>query len=231
MVCAIAIVTLATLAIASPVSAARKSSPIASTLFGTAKPHFSQAKKGGVSLVVIGPVQSFPSGDALVPVIVENRTNHKINDVEVSGPAMVSSKIVGSGDSQGFDPITVGVGQIDLGFVYFQNGIPSKSKFRFSINYGNGASPDQIDLKVTAADYSQGSIFGIIKNTSGEFAAGPLNVNVYCFSKTGAVLSEQDGDVGPETLNKNATTSFQADLYGSSCPTYLAGSTSFNNEG
>ena len=178
-VCAIVLVTLAVFAIASSVSATTKSSPLASTLFGTARPHFSQGKKSSVSLVVIGPVQSFPSGDALVPVIVENRTNHKINDVEVSGPAMLGSKIVGSGDSQGFDPITVGVGQIDLGFVYFQNGIPPKSKFRFTINYGNGVSPDQIDLKVTAADYSQGSIDGIIRNTSGQFAAGPLNVNVY----------------------------------------------------
>lgn len=228
--CAIGLVALATFPTVSPVSATPKSSSLASTLFGTANPQFTQGKKSRVSLVVIGPVQNFPSGGAVVPVIVENRTERKINDIEVSGPAMMGSRIVGSGDSQGFEPSTVGVGEIDLGYVYFQNRIPSDSKFRLSIDYGKGVSQDQIDLKVTAANYSQGSIDGIIKNTSGQFAAGPLTVNVYCFTKVGTLLSEQNGDVGPETLNKGAITSFQAELYGSSCPTYLAESTSFNNK-
>jgi hypothetical protein len=186
-----------------------------------------------VAVVVVGPVNnSQGSGGANVPVVVRNNTGSTVASVDVSGPALDSTgKVIASGNSQGTYPSVLKPGQAALAFVYFQVGsvLPTDATFSFTV----GSSPatsgpfSQVDFKVTQVNPASGSspsdviLAGEATNPS-SWAVSPVSVGIFCFSTSGALLSDTTDFLSQTTVNAGATGSFSTNTFGS-CPSYLVG--------
>ena len=85
-----------------------------------------------VALVFTGaPITPDQSSDTTVPVVVWNGTKKTVNNIDVSGVAKDGSgTVIGSGDSQGFEPQNVAPGQAAFGYVYFSTVIPAGSDLK-----------------------------------------------------------------------------------------------------
>jgi len=70
-----------------------------------------------VGFVESGAVES---GDGtIVPVEVWNGTSQTVSGVDISGPAMSGSTVVGSGDSQDVEPGVLAPSEVAFGMVFY----------------------------------------------------------------------------------------------------------------
>ncbi len=99
-----------------------------------------------------------------------------------------TGKVVGSGDSQGFEPVNVGPGQVAFGFAYFSGSVPVGATFQFKVTYQDGASSTHLNVQVTQAnagtDPNLPSVVGAVTNSGKVTVKVPIEANVYCFDAT-----------------------------------------------
>ena len=219
-----------------PSSALPTTAVPAPSLYGNARPTLAPGAPGKLDVVQVGA----PGGllGESVPVLVWNGTPHTVNNVDVSGPALVGSTVVGSGDSQGVAPQNLGPGEVGFGFVYFNSAPPAGATFHFTASATQGRSNYFLDARVDQANYQPPSgaadaeVVGTVTNTRSAVLHGPVFVEVACFS--GSTLTDvEDGFLsGPTDLAAGATGSFAVTIAsGRPCPTYLVGASGFGAYG
>lgn len=196
-------------------------------LAGNAKPSFKDGHSNKTDVVANGPIVATPGGTS-VPIALRNNTSTPVTSIEVTGAAMdASGKILGSGQSQGFNPQVVQPGGVALGFVYFDPNtkIPADAKIEFTVaSKPLEGSSYFVDLKVDQANASGGSITGKATNASKDKLNGPYSVHVTCFDKGGELLSSVGGFASPSAdLDAGQSVTFQVPLYDKPCPTFLLG--------
>lgn len=162
----------------------------------------------------------------MVPIAIRNSTPQTVTSIEVTGAAKdKAGKIVGSGQSQGINPASVPAGGIALGFVYYTSKIPANAKIDFTVASSPlEGDPYFQDLKMDSANLVSDAITGQATNTSPSKLTGPYGVQVVCFDKRGKLLSTQVGYASPDAdLEPEQSVTFQVDLFGDPCPTFLVG--------
>jgi hypothetical protein len=203
-----------------------------SFLAGNAHPQFPAGPAGKVSVVYQAPISPQQNG-TVVPIVLDNNSSKAVAHVDISGTAKdASGKIVGSGDSQGTSPSVIMPGQWALAFIYFQSGdgLSSSDTMSFSVNTSQAdtSSYNTAAIQVTQANMSSGSLTGGVQNTTGHVVTGPISVDAYCFDANGHPNYEQGGFTSSSgDLAPNATDSFQIDLSGQQCSSYLVGASGY----
>lgn len=198
-------------------------------LAGTALPVFEAGRKDKVDVVATGEIAP-NAGGTTVQIAIRNNTADTITNIDVSGAAKdATGKIVGSGKSQGLKPTTVPAGGIALGYVYYSSELPADSKIDFTVSSEPlvGDSYFQ-DLKIDEANNMGDSITGQATNVSELTLNGPYSVEVYCFEKNGKFKDSFTTYATPDAdLQPKQSVTFQTDLYGEACPTFLVGASGY----
>jgi hypothetical protein len=209
-------------------AAASTTGTVSPLLTGTAHPTIPALVPGKVAIIETGPASG--SAGTTVPVVVGNGTIGTISHIEVAGPAVDSTgKVVGSGDSQGFEPVNLAAGQVAFGFAYFSESLPAGVNFQFKVTYQDGASSTQLNVQVTQAnagtDPNLPSVVGAVTNSGKVTVKSPIEANVYCFDATGAFVAAEGGFTdGNADLTPGVVASYSVDLGEQACPTFLVGS-------
>jgi hypothetical protein len=210
-----------------------KTATVSSLMTGTAHPTLPPLVPGKVAILVTAPPVN-NAASTTVPVMVGNGTSGYISHVDVSGPAVDSTgKIVGSGDSQGFNPTNVAPGQVSFGFVFFSSIVPTGSTFQFKVTYDTGKSSTALDAQVTQAnagtDPQNPQVVGSVTNNTSVTIKSPISVGVYCFDSAGALIGQQGGFTdGNADLTQGAVASFSVGFYDTTCPTFLVGASGYS---
>jgi hypothetical protein len=188
---------------------------------------------GQVSVVYQAPIQPQSVGTS-VPIVFRNNSNAAIAHVDISAAAKDSTgKIVASGASQGTDPSTVQPGQWAFAYIYFDPGaklaVNDTLSFSFQTTPASTESFNTAAIQVTQANPSGSSIVGGVQNTTGHPVQGPISVHAYCLNSAGDPTSVVTGFTSSSSGNlaPDATDSFQLDLYGQSCPSFLVGASGY----
>lgn len=198
---------------------------------GNIEPAFGLGEPGALSVIAVGA----PDGDSsTVAFVVRNNTNGPLYNIEATGRVTENGQLVGSGSSQGFEPAVLEPGHIGFGYIYADSGLSptaaievtatgdrSRSDFYASIplligqaNLVNGEFSQQVVGEVTAEDVA---------------VTGPVNVLVLCVDAGGTVgrsfLGYTDGDA---PIDPGATATYSVDIYNAECPTFLVGSSGYD---
>lgn len=200
-------------------------------LKGSAHPTYPPGTPGTLSVVYQAPISRQPGGTS-VPIVFRNDTKTGVAHVDISATATdATGKIVGSGSSQGTDPSVVQPGQWAYAYIYFESGLAATDKlsnFRFNSLPADTSSYNTAPIQVTQANLTSTAIAGGVQNTTGHTVTGPISVNAYCLDAAGNPTSTQGGFTsGTADLAPNATDSFQLDLYGQSCSSFLVGASGY----
>lgn len=195
-------------------------------LGGTATPTIPAGDPGKVSVVVTGPVPTNQNSGFSLPIIIRNNTAKTVGRVEVTGAARdATAKLIASGSSQGFVPVSMKSGEAALGYVYFSSSVPSGVKFDFTVQ-SSGVETGTLSgasLKVVEANLVGKTIVGTATNSTGKPLDGPLGVNLSCFDRSGALIGTSISFARPDKVEANGTATFQIDLFNQPCPTFLVG--------
>lgn len=213
---------------------------VAPSFAGTAHPTLgSSGASGALDVIYAGTAYSLGSGDGtIVPVEVWNGTSQTMSAVDISGPAMSGSTVVGSGDSQDVEPGELAPGQVAFGMVFYSQNLPSGVTFNLTASGSTDTSSFSTNVQVVQANYSVsgglgggGAVVGTVTNTSTSPISAPIAVDLYCFSSSGILLNVSEDFVsGDSSLAPGATGSYSVDIPTDAsgnqmpCPTYLVGS-------
>lgn len=196
-------------------------------LAGTATASFGPGAPGKVDVVATGPIISGYGGIS-APIAVRNNTTDTISSVDVTGAATdAAGKIIGSGQSQGFNPSSIPPGGVALGFVYFEPNtqVTADSKIEFTVaSRPVTGKPYFRDLKVDQANIAGENVTGKATNASDDRLSGPYSVHVTCFDEKGAMLDRLTGYASPSAdIAAGQSVTFQIGLAGKACPSFLLG--------
>ena len=200
-------------------------------LNGNAHPTYPPGTPGKLSVVYQAPISPQQTGTS-VPIVFRNNTKAGVAHVDISASATdATGKIVGSGSSQGTDPSVVQPGQWAYAYIYFESGPAATDKlsnFTFNSSPADTSSYNTAPIQVTQANLTGTAIAGGVQNTTGHAVTGPISINAYCLDAAGNPTSTQGGFTsGSRDLAPNAADSFQLDLYGQSCPSFLVGASGY----
>ena len=183
---------------------------------------------GKVTVVVVGQVNnSETSGGAHVPVIIRNDTSAAVGDIVVTGQALDSTGNVASTvSSDGTWPSVLQPGQAALAYVHSSVGtLPTGGTFKFTVQSSSDLS--SVNLRIVQSSISPSSlptnatITGEAINPSSSLVTS-ANVGVFCFSSSGALIGDAEGQLGQSTISPGTTANFSVETF-MSCPTYLVG--------
>jgi hypothetical protein len=163
-----------------------------------------------------------------------------MSDLDISGPAMSGSTVIGSGDSQDVEPGVLAPGQVAFGMVFFSQNLPGSATFHLTPSAQTG-TPDSINAKVDQANYSPtggdfgAAVVGTVTNDSSGTIQTPIPTDLFCFSSAGFLLGvSEDFVAGNASLVPGATGSYSIDLPTDAagnqmpCPTFLVGSSGYD---
>jgi len=204
--------------IAAQATAAR--SPVSPVFFGTAHPKVAAGGPG--KLQVIG---SAPAWNRMtLYVMVKNNTKTTYSGLKLTASGAVS----GSGDRQGFNPVSVAPGQVALGYVHFATRIPAGATPSLALSARKGVDKRLRDLGLGAAKVvinpgGSSALRGTLVNPSRSPARRPLIVDVFCFKPDGSLSGTggQGAASGSGSLGQLATAAFAVQLGRGGCPTFL----------
>jgi hypothetical protein len=167
--------------------------------------------------------------DDAVTIIVRNNTSEPIGQVEATGTARdPAGALVGSGLSQGFQPVVVAPGEIAYGYVYFDGGFPEGSTFEFDVA-GEEVGTYFRPITITEINNTGDAIIGGVSNDTGVEVTGPISADVLCFAADGNTIGPKGGFVEQSDLAAGATGSFSISLYGTECPIGLAAASGYGS--
>jgi hypothetical protein len=198
------------------------------SLKGTAKPTFPAGAPGKIDVVGIGPLDVSPSGDGTLPIAVRNNTNSCVAHIDISAMARDSAhKVIATGTNQGVQPAQLHPGELGLSYIYFQVGtaVPKGATYTFNVASmaADSSSYNTASVKVMEANASGGSIVGTGSNTTGKLLQGPYKVDIFCFNGPQFALVRSAFTNENNDLQPGGAVSFTVNLYGASCPIFLAG--------
>lgn len=190
----------------------------------------------GELAVVVGTADVDDYG-ATVPVVVRNRTDATVYDVEASGTARGGDgALAGSGRSQGFAPTTVEPGEWAVGFLYFDSSLPAGATFDVTATASDEAgfisSVDvrPIETNTSQAEFSGTQVIGIVENPTNAVVAGPVSVLVTCFDGAGTTpTSAHRGHTDADSIAAGGTASFTVDLFDAACPNFVVGASGYDS--
>jgi hypothetical protein len=199
-----------------------------SYLAGNAHPQYPAGTPDEMSVVYQAPIASDENGTS-VPFVFRNHTKAAVSHVDISATATdTAGKIVASGSSQGTAPAVVEPNQWAYAYIYFSPGTAlataDKLSFSFETSPANTQSYNTAPIQVTQANLSGTAIAGGVQNTTGQKVEGPISISAYCLNSAGkptrvhSTFTTGSGDLAPASKD-----SFQVDLYGQSCPSFLVG--------
>ncbi len=211
--------------------------PVPQSFGGTAHPKLYSGPPGHLKVTFVGTPYSLGAADGtVVPVEVWNGTSQTISGLDISGPAMSGTTVVGSGDSQDVEPGVLASGQTAFGMVFYSQNLHGGSTFKLTATASSGAS-DYANVTVEQANYSASGgldgpgIVGTVTNHSTVSMSNPIPTDLYCFSSSGVLLSvSEDFVAGNGNLAPGAAGSYSVslptDAAGNTmpCPTFLVGS-------
>jgi hypothetical protein len=158
-----------------------------------------------------------------VDMIVRNNTREDIGRIEVTGTARDDAgKLVGSGSSQGFEPVIVAPGEIAYGYVYFDISLAGSTlEFSFNIDSRPPADIDGVPVTISELNNTGDQIIGTVTNETDGDVTGPISVNAICFGPDGSITDNLSTYVEPSDVPAGGTGSFAIDVYGDPCPVGL----------
>ena len=163
-----------------------------------------------------------------LPVIVRNNTANTIGQIEVTGIARdAAGTLVGSGSSQGFEPVLVEPGEIAWGYVYFGDITGDGITFELSTN---GNEPGYfMPVEITELNAIGDQIIGALTNNSDSEVSGPIGVGGVCFAADGTLAGTFSAYAEQDDLAPGGIGSFSTNLYGDPCPVGLAGASGYGD--
>ena len=115
--------------------------PVSQSFDGTAHPKLYSGPSGHLKVTFVGTPYSLGTDDGtVVPVEVWNGTSQTISGLDISGPAMSGTTVVGSGDSQDVEPGVLAPRQTAFGMVFYSQNLHSGSTFKLTATASSGAS-------------------------------------------------------------------------------------------
>jgi len=225
--------------------AAQKSVPVFSPdLARNVTPIFSVPKAIRHKVAVVGfealPTAQGPSIGYAEPFAVRNGTKKTIANLSADGVVKNSAgKIVDTGSDQGFSPTRLEPGQEAFAFIYFQSAqsFPAGAALPVKVSYQDLSTPDtyKADLSTVQVNNTGTDIVGESKNIRKDTVQGPVSVDVYCVDANGIFTGPELGTFADlpdssDNVTPGASYSFDVGLDGSTCPTYVVGSTGFDQK-
>jgi hypothetical protein len=206
--------------------------PSAATLFGDSTLTFPAGERDSVAVVAFGP----PLNDGAMPVVVQNNNDHVVYEISVSGTARdAAGTLIGTGESQGVEPVELAPGGLGIGYVYFGlDTLPPDAQVEMTARGETSRQPlgrvglTIQELNLVPGDYSQ-QFVGTVKNETAEEVTGPISVLVACFDEGGQPIDTVNGFTNEDSLAPDTVGSFTLTLSDIDvCPRFLAGSSGFN---
>lgn len=201
-------------------------------LAGNARPQFPSGTPGQMSVVYQAPITPQTTGTD-VPIVIRNNTSAGVAHVDITASTRdAAGKIIASGQSQGTDPSVIQPGQWALSFIHYDPGTSLAANdtltFSFQTSPVSTTNYNTAAIQVTQANAVGTSIAGGVQNTTGHDVTGPISIDVYCLNGSGQPTYIQGGFTsGQGDLAANATASFQVDLYGRQCTSFLVGASGY----
>jgi len=196
-------------------------------LQGNASPPFPAGSPGGIAVVATG---SALGDDGALPLVVRNNTADAAYGIAATGRALQGGKLVGSGESQGFQPAVVQPGEVAIGYVYFGDTVPDGATFELAATADDepGEIVPEVGLPVTELNLLKGqfgnTIVGTVTSPLDHAVDQKASALAMCFDEAGKPLSTHSGYTDGEQLPAKGTASFSIDLFDDPCPVYLVGS-------
>ena len=152
---------------------------------------------GDPGVVAVVTAAAALDGSRSLPVIVRNNTASTVGQIEVTGTARdAAGTLVGSGSSQGFDPVLVEPGEIAWGYVYFGDIEGEGITFELSTS---GEEPGFfLPVEITELNATDDNLVGGIINNLESEVSGPIGISGVCFATDGTLadtfstFAEQD---------------------------------------
>lgn len=189
---------------------------------------FADGDPGEVSIVWSAEAIS-DSGS--VAMVLRNNTSEDISRITATGTARdAGDKLVGSGESQGFNPAVVAPGEIVWGYVYFDTELAGQTlKYTFEIDAETVAEATlpPIPVTITEVNSTPSQILGSATNEGDETVSGPIGAQIICFDAAGKVTDEISGYFEQDELAAGASGSFSIDLYDESCANGLVAASGY----
>jgi hypothetical protein len=185
-----------------------------------------------MSVVYQAPITPQTTGTD-VPIVIRNTTSAGVAHVDITASTRdAAGKIIASGQSQGTDPSVIQPGQWALSFIHYDPGTSLAANdtltFSFQTSPVSTTNYNTAAIQVTQANAVGTSIAGGVQNTTGHDVTGPISIDVYCLNGSGQPTYIQGGFTsGQGDLAANATASFQVDLYGRQCTSFLVGASGY----
>lgn len=188
---------------------------------------------GELRVVLVGPADD---GSGSLPVVVRNRTDETVYNVEASGTARsADGSLVGSGSSQGFAPTAVAPGEWAFGYVYFSTLPGGDATFDVtatgSTDAGILSSVDvkPVETSVMDSEFGGKTVIGIVSNDTSKEVGGPVSVMLACFDEPGtAIIGAHIGYTDADAVAPQGTASFSVDLFDDPCPVFAVGASGYD---
>lgn len=180
-----------------------------------------------VSIIVSGTTID-QSGS--VNIIVRNNTDDEVGPIEITGTARDDAgKLVGSGESQGFQPQVVAPGEIAYGYVYFDTELAGATlQYDFRVN-AQPVGDYFFPLTITEINNTGTQIIGTVSNDNEVDVTGPISVDVLCFGPDGNIVDAVSSYVEQDELAEGDTGSFAIDLFDTECAIGLVASSGYSS--
>lgn len=158
---------------------------------------------GGVEVIVFGPIGRFGT----IPAVVRNNSSETVSGIVVKVEARdADGKLLGVGESYeffgGFYPYFMNPGDIAIGEVNLDGGIPANAILEFSVTAGDPSdfmADLNADIQFSDVEWLGDRIVGTAVNPHDVDVTGVF-MNIACFSSDGDLLfvkweSLTDGDI------------------------------------
>lgn len=193
---------------------------------GNRSPRLPAGHPGKLDIIAVGPYDG-----TSVPVVVRNNTSRTVTRITVKGAAVTAGgALLGTGSDQGIEPTVVRPGEIAIGYVYFDGGVPLSSKFRLTATWDPSSAQyeNKRDLVISKTSGLIDRLVGYAHNATGRPVSGPIGLLAACFSSSGKLLSTESDFADQDSLATGETAPFQISL-SHTCPTYLITAGGYSN--
>lgn len=170
-----------------------------------------------------------------IPVIVRNNTQKAVKDVAVTGTARgADGSLVGSGNSQGFEPAVLEPGEWGFGYMAFNQTLPAGTTIETTAT-GNDVSEtdifDTVQLTVNElnlAPSDNGARYvGIVANPDSKRSVGNGSIYIGCFDAASNLIDTFDGITSGEVV-AGGTASFDIEVDdGQTCAAVAVGASGY----
>jgi hypothetical protein len=194
---------------------------------GNASPALPSGPPGKVAVIASAALSQLlqPGGPSsfTIPIVVRNNTNKTQSDVQVTAVAKVNGTLVETGSSQlPLNPLMIKPAQIAIGYVYFQNLIPTTSTVTYTVTTG-GSSEFDANVLVTQSNTAPVAggylnLIGTVKNTTKKPLDAGATVYGICFDAAGQPTGDANTGTSGQRIAPGASSPFSVQVSGDNTP-------------